>query len=205
MKSEALSPPVFSSLFVGHFAGSLGFAVGLTSPRLMNFFSVEAITVTAGFWNMTPDFWHLPFLATINMLLFLPLVMTVAVYTTFAMLPLTIMTCPIAIFAAMRLTTRRLRTTLYGALVGLVVGLPLASAMYGSRSIFELSDPGWMAGACAAGALFAQPIWTWCIRPRITPAVVGAPTPRARPRLVASVTAWLALTAAYVLALILFG
>lgn len=205
MKSEPPSPPLFSSLLFGHFSGSLGFAVGLTSPQLMDFFSYEALSVTAGFWNMNPDLWRLPFLATINMLLFLPLVMTVAVYTTFAMLPLTILTCPIAILAAMRLTTRRLRTTLYGALVGLIVGLPSASALYGSRSTLELLRPDWMAGACAAGALFAQPIWTWCIRPRITSAAVDAPEPRPRPRLLARVIAWLALLTAYLLALFLFG
>lgn len=205
MKAEAFSPPVFSSLLVGHLAGSLGFAAGLTAPQSIDFFSIEAIAVTAGFWNMTPDCWHLPFLVTVNMLLFFPLIMTLAVYTTFAMLPLTILTCPIAILAALCLRTRRLRTTLYGAVIGLVVGLPLASAIYGSRSIFELFDPGWVAGACAAGALFAQPIWTWCIRPKITPAVVDAPVPRARRRLSARVIAWLALLAAYVLALIVFG
>lgn len=175
---------------------------------LIEFTSPELLAVTAIRWNMSFDVWHLPFLLGVNTFIYLNLAMSIFVFTVFFMLPLSILTGPIAALAATRLTTGRLRTTLYGALVGLMVGLPLTWVVHGSGSgsgLLRLLDVGWMTGASAAGALFAQPIWTWCIKPRITPAAVGMPETRPRLRSLAKAIAWLAPLTAYLVALFLFG
>ena len=212
MKSQPLPQHFYYSFFVGHFLGSLGFALGFISPMLIVFTSFETLAITADRWNMSFDVWHLPFLVAVNTSHYLIFVVNIFVFTVFFMLPLSILTGPIAALAATHLMTGRLRTTLYGALVGLMVGLPLNWVVYGSGSgsgsdsdVLRLLDVGWMIGASAAGALFAQPIWTWCIRPRITPAAVGMPETRPRLRSLAKAIAWLAPLAAYLVALFLFG
>ncbi len=205
MISQPLPQHFHYSFFVGHFTGSLGFALVLTFYSLIEFISIKTLTMTADRWNMNFDAWHLPFLLAVNTFFYLNIAMSIFVFTVLGMLPLSILTWPIAASAATHLTTGRLRTTLYGALVGLMIGLPLAWVIYGSGSVSEFLDVSWMVGAFAAGALFAQPIWTWCIRPRITPATVGMPETRSRPKPLGKTTTWLVLLAAYLLALVLFG
>lgn len=169
----------------------MGFALGTSIGFLDDAVTARPFGATIGFWQTVS-------VTLFNLMFYVSLVMSVFVYAIFAMLPLTILTAPIAAQAAARLTTRRPLTTLYGALVGLVVGWPLAHVVYDSglsRMRFEID---WMAGASAAGALFAQPIWAWCIKPRIAPAGADEVKPP-------EAAAWLALLAACVVALILFG
>lgn len=184
---------------------SLGAALGFNFTSFTRPLGIKMLTETADRWDMSLDIWHLPFLLTLDMLFSVPVVMSVAVYATLAMLPFVIVTWPIAALAAVYLKTGRLLTTLYGALVGLFVGLPLTWAVYGSKSLSEFLDASWATVALMAGALFAQPIWAWCIKPRTTPAAAGVLAPRPRSKLPTRVAAWLALPAAYLLALVLFG
>ena len=173
------------SFGVGHVAGAFGYAFTLLVIVLL-------MPKTPASSEIAFEYWQIPLL----LMMYVSTLMFFSLALAIMMLNVTMFVAPVAAFAAVRLNAGRPRTTLYGALVGLFMGWPLARGLYGS----ELVEISTVPCALAAGAMFAQPIWAWCIRPRLTPSPAAASKPVPPAASVVVVTALVALLVITVLA-----
>jgi len=111
--------------------------------------SAAALTVTVPF--IAPSLTQDATLLHLSVMLF--------VGTVVLMQPITLLTLPLTAILAAVLTTGRVATVLLGAITGLIVGWPLAIALYP-----QLPGSLLAMAAVVAGAVFSLSVWEWCIK-----------------------------------------
>lgn len=77
----------------------------------------------------------------------------------------TVLMSPLVVASALVLRTNRRETMIYGALVGLFIGWPVALMIYENAA----ADTGTLLGCAGAGAMFALALWQLCLRPYVPP------------------------------------